>query len=108
MEQLAIVARLKSGAEPKAAALLEQGAPFDPEEHGLTRHTVFLSADTVIFVFEGHEVEWQVDQLISEPFQWDVSAAFDSWRDLLDGPPRIARVAYAWERRESGSPMRTT
>jgi hypothetical protein len=105
MEQLAIVARLKSGAEPKAKELLAHGAPFDPKERGFERHTVFLAADEVIFVFEGHEVEWLVDGIISDPFQWSVSAAFDSWRDLLDGPPRIARPAYVWERPRIGSPV---
>jgi hypothetical protein len=98
MEQLAIVARLKEGAEPKAAALLANGAPFDPEEHGFERHTVFLSADEVVFVFEGREIEWSIDDLVTEPFQWAVSAALESWRDLIDGPPRIARPQFTWER----------
>jgi hypothetical protein len=98
MEQIAIVARLKEGAESRAAALLEKRAPFDPEEHGLKRHTVFLSADEVVFVFEGHEVEWRVDELLNEPFQWALSEAFERWRDLLDGPPRIARPQFTWER----------
>jgi len=97
MEQLAIVARLKEGAEPRASALLAGGPPFDPQEHGLKKHTVFLSADEVVFVFEGPEVEWEIDTLVTAPFQWKVTAAFDSWRDLIDGPPRIARVAYSWE-----------
>ena len=96
MDQLAIVARLKPGAEAKAAALLAEGPPFDPKEHGLTRHTVFLSADEVVFVFEGREVEWEVDSLITDPFQWKMTAAFDDWRDLIVGPPRIARAAFTW------------
>jgi hypothetical protein len=48
MEKLALVARLKEGAEPKAAELLAKGAPFDPAEHGLERHTVYLSAAEVV------------------------------------------------------------
>ena len=96
MEQLAIVARLKTGVEPRAAELLAKGAPFDPATSGLRRHTVFLSADEVVFVFEGDEVEWTVDRLIDEPFHWDLLAAFDEWRPLIDGHPRIARMAYAW------------
>jgi hypothetical protein len=98
MEQLAIVAHLKEGAEPKAAALLAKGVPFSPEEHGIERHTVFLSADEVIFVFEGHEIEWRVDDLVTEPFQWAVSEALEAWRELTDGPPRIARAQFTWER----------
>jgi hypothetical protein len=96
MEKLAIVARLKPGAEPRAADLIEHGAPFDPRASGLRRHTVYLSADEVVFVFEGNQVEWIVDSLVDEPFQWDLVAAFDDWRPLLEGHPRIARVAYAW------------
>ena len=34
MEQIAIVARLKSGAEPRAAELIAAGPPFDPIEVG--------------------------------------------------------------------------
>lgn len=96
MEQLAIVARLKPGAEPRAAELIAQGAPFDPAESGLRRHTVYLSADEVVFVFEGNEVEWLVDSLVDEPFHYALTAAFDDWRPLLEGNPRIARVAYSW------------
>jgi hypothetical protein len=96
MEQLAIIGRLKSGVEPRAAALIAEGPPFDPEEHGLTRHTVYLSAADVVFVFEGHEVEWIVDALVDEEFQWPVLAALDKWRPLLEEQPRLARPAYSW------------
>jgi hypothetical protein len=97
MEQLAVVARLKSGAEPQAAELIANGPPFDLADSGLTRHTVFLSAGEVVFVFEGHEVEWIVDGMVSDPFQWTVLQAFDVWRELIEGEPRIARAAYAWQ-----------
>lgn len=106
MEQLAIIAHLKEGAETEAAALVARGAPFDPVEAGLRRHTVFLAADTVVFVFEGDEVEWIVDGLVDEPFQWDLLDAFEEWRPLLDGHPRVARVAYSWQEslRGAGAP----
>jgi hypothetical protein len=96
MEQLAIVARLKPGTEPRAAELIAEGAPFDPLAIGLRRHAIFLSAGEVVFVFEGDEVEWVVDSLIDEPFHWEVLAAFEEWREIIDGQPRIARVAFAW------------
>jgi len=96
MEQLAIVARLKPGTEPRAAGLIAEGAPFDPHAIGLRRHAIFLSAGEVVFVFEGDEVEWVVDSLIDEPFHWEVLAAFEEWREIIDGQPRIARVAFAW------------
>jgi hypothetical protein len=100
MEKLAIVARLKDGAEAEAAELLTNGAPFDPEEHGFERHAVYLSAGEVVFVFEGHEVDCLVDTIVTEPFHWDVTTAFERWRELVEGPPRIARPAYVWERRD--------
>jgi hypothetical protein len=98
MEQLAIVARLKAGGEPKARELIANGPPFDPTQSGLDRHTVYLSADEVVFVFEGPEVEWIVDKLVDDPFHWLVSEALEQWRPLLEDQPRIARLAYAWQR----------
>ena len=53
MEQLAIVASLKPGMEEEARKLIAQGPPFDIGESGLERHTVYLSAREVVFVFEG-------------------------------------------------------
>ena len=96
MEQLAIVARLKPGAEPRAAELIANGPPFDPTESGLDGHTVFLSADEVVFVFEGHEVEWIVDRLVDDPFHWLVGEALERGRPLLEDQPRIARPVYVW------------
>jgi hypothetical protein len=101
VEQLAVVARLKDGALERAKALVSTGAPFDPAAERLTRHTVFLSSHEVIFVFEAHEVEWIVDDIVSDPFRSSVSDAFAAWRPLIDGSPRIARVAFAWERDEA-------
>jgi hypothetical protein len=100
VEQLAIVARLRSGAEPRAAMLIEQGPPFQIGESGLERHTIYLSAGEVVFVFEGHEVEWIVDGMIEDPFRWTLSVAFEAWRDLVEGEPRIARPAFSWQRDE--------
>jgi hypothetical protein len=100
VSQLAIVVRLKPGAEPRAAELLRNGPPFDPGERGFERHAVYLSATEVVFVFEGPEVEWIVSELVDEPSS-PLAAAFDAWRPLLDAPPRIARRAYAWQRQAS-------
>jgi hypothetical protein len=65
---------------------------------------VFLSAEEVVFVFEGNEVEWVVDGLVDEPFQWDLLTAFEEWRPLIDGHPRIARAAYSWAEPAKTSP----
>lgn len=96
MERIAIVASLKSGTEERARELLANGPPFDPADAGLTRHVVFISAGEVVFVFEGPEVEWRVDELIDAPFQTQVSSALDEWRKIVADPPRIARPAYDW------------
>ena len=48
-----------------------------------------------MFVFEGPEVEWTVDDLVDHPI---VAAALEPWKQLAAGPPRIAHELYAWER----------
>jgi len=98
MERIAIVAHLKEGSGPRAAELLAKGPPFDLGETGIERHSVYLSASEVVFVFEGHQVEWMVDALIDEPFRWDIQAALDEWRAIVKGPPRIARERFEWQR----------
>jgi hypothetical protein len=104
MERVAIVARLKEGTEPRAAELIAGGPPFDLTETGIVRHSVFLSAGEVVFVFEGHQVEWVVDDLITDPFQYEIESAFDAWRSIVDGSPRIAREQFGWKAQEAGPP----
>jgi hypothetical protein len=98
LERLALIVRLKPGTEMQAEQLIATGPPFDPEESGFARHNVYLSASEVVFVFEAHEVEWLVDVLTDKPFQWMVEEAFDDWRPLVEGEPRIAREKFFWER----------
>jgi hypothetical protein len=101
MNQIAFVARLREGAQDAALALVAAGPPFDPGAAGFERHAVYLSADEVVFVFEGGEVEWHVDQLVDDPFAWELSEALSHWRPLVEDRPRIARAVYLWERSES-------
>ena len=98
MHQIAVVARLRDRTEPQAAELIRRGPPFDLDAAGFERHSIFLSASEVVFVFEGGEVEWLVDKLVDEPFAWDLNDAFAAWRPLIDGPPRLARPQFIWER----------
>ena len=98
MERLALIARLKPRSEPRAKELIAKGPPFDPRESGFVRHSIYLSATEVIFVFEAHQVEWLVDSLIDEPFHWMLSDALDEWRPLVEGQPRMAREQFFWER----------
>jgi hypothetical protein len=98
VDRVAVVARLKEGCAERAAELVANGPPFDPADVGLDRHVVYISGEEIVFVFEGREVEWIVDDLVTTPFQWPLMAAFDAWRPLVDGSPRLARPAYAWSR----------
>lgn len=98
MERLALIARLKPGSEPQAKELIAKGPPFDLRESGFVRHSAFLSATEVIFVFEAPQVEWLVDSLVHEPFHWPLRDALDEWRPLVDGQPRMAREQFFWER----------
>jgi hypothetical protein len=98
VERLALIAPLKPGAEAAAAELIASEPPFDLERSGFERHTIYLSAGEVVFVFEGHEVEWSVDALFDEPFNWTLSDTYERWRPLLDEPPRIARERFSWSR----------
>ena len=105
MEQIAVVASLKPGMEERARTLLDSGPPFDPVAAGLVRHTVYLSTDEVVFVFEGPEVERRMHELVTAPSQSELTNALDEWRDVVEAPARIARLAFAWRRAaEPGSP----
>src|SRR4051812_8154882 len=97
MNSMIIVARLKEGAHEDARRLLEQGPPYDLETAGLDRHAAYLTASEVVFVFEAAEVEWVVNDIVDDPV---MEAAFEPWRKLIDGPPRVAQERFRWSRRE--------
>lgn len=103
MKRLVIVARLREDALARAEELLAGGPPFDPEDTGLERHGVYLTEDSVVFVFENHDVEWEIDDMLGDLLHPEVETAVDSWRSLLDGPPKLAREAFFWTREESAS-----
>jgi hypothetical protein len=95
MNRLIIVARLRDDAHDEAEVLLREGPPFDPATLGLDRHAAYLTAGEVVFIFEAHEVEWVVNDLIDDPV---VSAYFGPWHRLIDGTPRLAHERYYWSR----------
>jgi hypothetical protein len=103
MERVAIVVHLKEGTQSRAAELLAKGPPFDLAETGIVRHSVYLSSHEIVFVFEGHEIEWVVDELIDEPFHHELQRALEQWRAIVDEPPRMAREQFGWEQDESES-----
>lgn len=98
MERLALIAPLKPGTEAAAAELIASAPPFDLEHSGFDRHSVYLSAGEVVFVFEGHEVEWSIDALLDDPFNWMLADALERWNDVVAEPPRIARERFSWAR----------
>ena len=58
---------------------------------------MFISESEVVFVFEGDEVEWQLDDLVSDFFSAGLQQAFGQWRELVEGEPKLAEQAYFWE-----------
>ena len=101
MERVAIIARLTKGGEQRARELVRAGAPFDLTDTGIVRHNVYVSPSEAVFVFEGHQVEWIVDQLIDEPFHYELHRALDQWREIVEGQPGIAREEFGWQLAEA-------
>ncbi len=94
--QASVVVPLKEGAVTRVRELAAAGPPFDPSETELTRHQLLLTAQEAIFVFETAN-ERGLQALLADV---DVWAAASTWQDLVAGPPRLAEVAYSWERPE--------
>jgi hypothetical protein len=58
---------------------------------------VFISDSEVVFVFEGDEVEWKLDDVVSDAFRAGLQEALGQWRELIDGEPKLAEQAHFWE-----------
>ncbi|MGZ8794052.1 MAG: hypothetical protein ACXW0F_05355 [Gaiellaceae bacterium] len=99
-----VVVSLKEGAIDRVRGLVAQGPPFDPVETALTRHELFLTPREAIFVFEA-ETEDELRALLG---QLDIWAAAAAWGELVEGVPRLADVAYSWERPEAARELRQT
>jgi hypothetical protein len=95
MDRLVLSARLKPGARARAAELVAAGPPFDPRGSGFERHGVYLSEESVVFIFEGTDAEYLVQNIVNDPVR---SAGFSAWAPLLDGRPTIARESWFWNR----------
>lgn len=89
-----IVVPLKESASVRVRELAAAGPPFDPNQTQLTRHQLLLTPQEAIFVFETAD-EQGLQALLADVGVW---AAASTWQDLIAGPPRIAEVAYSWER----------
>lgn len=91
-----VVIPLKEGMIERVRELVSDGPPFDPADTALTRHELLLTPQEAIFVFEA-ETEDGLRALLD---QLDIWAAAAAWGELVAGPPRLADIAYAWERPE--------
>lgn len=92
--RVTIVVPLREGMHARARELAASGPPFDPEGTLLVRHQLLLTRSEAIFVFEADSDE-AFEGLLG---QVDVWAAAAVWREIVDGPPRLAEVVYGWER----------
>jgi hypothetical protein len=94
-ERVVLVVPLDHDAIEAARARLAAGPTFDPAEHGLERHEVFLTDEEAVFVFEGQHANEIVQQLLGDR---DVFSAALEWQPLMSAAPRLARSVYAWRR----------
>ena len=94
-QRIAVIGKLRPGSIERAEEIIvEQGPPFDLDEAGLERHSVFLSSDWVVFVFEGPNVERAVGRLVDDP---TVVRELQRRGPLLDGTPHLAHERFFWE-----------
>lgn len=99
MQRIAVIAKLKPDAEARAAELIEGGPPFDPDKLGFDSHTVYLSGNQVVFVFEGGRLDHLLRAVVRDPANL---SNFGQWEPLIDGFPSVAREAYSWQRPNGG------
>jgi hypothetical protein len=94
-QRIAVVGKLRPGSVERAQEIVDDGPPLVLEAAGLERHSVFVSSDWVVFVFEGVNVESVVDRLVDDPV---VSANFSVWGPILEGTPELAHERFFWDR----------
>lgn len=90
----AVVLPLFPGSTDVAKRLLADGPPFDPDALGLERHTVYLTDEEAVFIFEWRG-DTSLESILAQPGVWDVAS---TWTELAAGPPRLAGPAYTWTR----------
>lgn len=93
---VAVVVPIRKGKRDRAQALIQGGAPFDPEESTLECHRIYLTDREAIFLFEGPDVKHFLGGLARTPEAWQAATA---WKDVIAGTPRVAEEKYAWTRR---------
>ena len=99
LSRVLVIVPLQPGSAERAAELLTNGPPFDPEALGLDRHEVHLTDEEAVFVFETVS-QATFDRLVADASLWAAAAA---WNDLIAAPPRLAVDAYSWKRSRDGA-----
>jgi len=94
--QAAVIVPIRKGKRDRAHELIQDGAPFDPEESSLECHRIYLTEREAIFVFEGPDVRRFLEELVRTPEAWRAATA---WKDVIAGRPRLAEEEYSWARR---------
>jgi hypothetical protein len=95
--QLVVVIPLRPGTADRARELLAGGPPFELAETDFQRHAVHMTDREVIFVFDAQGDSATLSLSAEDPALWQAAAV---WREVMDGKPRVARLAYSWERPE--------
>jgi hypothetical protein len=88
-----IVVPLRKRALAEAAALIEQGPPFDLAALGIERHDVLLSEREVIFLFEGRQLAETMQRLLRDRSVWQAASG---WSRVIAGRPRLAEQRFGW------------
>jgi len=88
-----IVVPLRKRALAEAAALIEQGPPFDLAALGVHRHDVLLSEREVLFLFEGRQLDEAMQRLLRDRSVWQAASG---WARVIAGPPRLAAQRFGW------------
>jgi CBS domain-containing protein len=102
VDRVVVTGRFRPEQREPVQALLEAGPPYDLEETEFDRHAVYLSAREVVFVFEGADVEAEVDDLADDFFHPEIRDALAQWRTVLEEEPHIGRPVFVWERGAGG------
>jgi hypothetical protein len=98
MGRIGVIAQLVPGGRERAKELLAAGPPYDLAEAGFTEHSIFLGGDSVVFLFEGPDVEQHVSALAADP---GASSALSNWAPILAGTPQMAHEVFVWKENEA-------
>ena len=94
MGRIGVIAQLVPGARERAEEIVAAGPPFDLAKAGFSEHSIFIGGDSVLFVFDGPDVERRVSALAADP---GASSALSHWAPILAGTPHMAHEVFTWK-----------